>query len=175
MRSPRLRAPARLLALGATTLAFGACVGATPAPVDPLDSIRDRAADPAATGETVAHLLLAELLAPGGNAERVKSARKRLDSLGGDAQKGLYASLGRAVDDEMHGHFRAAATAHLDALVAARTSPFPDAPLIAWYAANHLLNLRAGVADLWATARPVVQYTLDHPGQIGWRARGELV
>lgn len=175
MRPRLLRASARLLALGATTLAFGACVGATPAPVDPLDSIRERAADPAATGETVAHLLLAELLAPGGTAERAKGARKRLDSLGGDAQKGLYASLGRAIDDEMHGHFRAAANAHLDAIVAARSSLFPDAPLIAWYAANHLLNLRAGVSDLWATARPVVQYTLDHPGQIGWRARGELV
>ena len=175
MRPRLLRASARLLALGAATVAFGACAGATPAPVDPLDSIRTRAADPAADGETVAHLLLGELLAPGGTAERAKSARKRLDSLGGDAQKGLFGSLARAIDDEMHGHFRAAATAHLDAIVAARTSPLPDASLIAWYSANHLLNLRAGVADLWATARPVVQYTLDHPGQIGWRARGELV
>ena len=41
----------------------------------------------------------------------------------------------------------------LDAIVAARSSLFPDAPLIAWYAANHLLNLRAGVSDLWATRR----------------------
>ena len=87
---------------------------------------------------------------PGGTAERAKSARKRLDSLGGDAQKGLFGSLARAIDDEMHGHFRAGATAHLDAIVAARTSPLPDASLIAWYAANHLLNLRAGFADLWA-------------------------
>jgi len=148
MRPRLLRASARLLALGAATVAFGACAGATPAPVDPLDSIRTRAADPAADGETVAHLLLGELLAPGGTAERAKSARKRLDSLGGDAQKGLFGSLARAIDDEMHGHFRAAATAHLDAIVAARTSPLPDASLIAWYSANHLLNLRAGVADL---------------------------
>jgi tetratricopeptide (TPR) repeat protein len=175
MRPRLLRASARLLALAATTVAFGACAGATPAPADPLDAIRSRAADPAADGETVAHLLLDELVAPGGTAERAKGARKRLDAMGGDAQKGLFASLARAIDDEIHGHFRSAATAHLDAIVAARTSPLPDAPLIAWYAANHLLNLRAGVADLWATARPVVQYTLDHPGQIGWRARGELV
>ena len=70
MRPRLLRASARLLALGAATVAFGACAGATPAPVDPLDSIRSRAADPAADGETVAHLLLGELLAPGGTAER---------------------------------------------------------------------------------------------------------
>ncbi|MFS8070884.1 MAG: hypothetical protein ACMG6S_31340, partial [Byssovorax sp.] len=173
---PRLlRAAARLLALGAVTLSFGACAAATPAPVDPLDAIRHDAADPSANGEAVARLLLGELLVPGGTATRAKDARKRLDALGANAQKGLFASLGRAIDDEVHGRFRSAATAHLDALVAARSSLHQDAPLIAWYAANHLLNLRASVADLWATARPVVQYTLDHPGQIGWRARGELV
>jgi cellulose synthase operon protein C len=175
MRPRLLRAAARLLALGAVTLAFGACAAATPAPVDPLDYLRNNAADPAAGSEAVARLLLGELLVPGGTAEHARSARKRLDSLGAEAQKGLYAALARAVDDEAHGHFRSAAAAHLDALAAARSSANPDAPLIAWYASNHLLNLRSGVSDLWATARPVVNYTLDHPGQIGWRARGELV
>lgn len=175
MRPRLLRAAARLFALGAVTLAFGACASATPAPVDPLDAIRHDAADPSANGEAVARLLLGELLVPGGTAARAKDARKRLDALGANAQKGLFASLARAIDDEVHGRFRSAATAHLDALVAARSSLHQDAPLIAWYSANHLLNLRASVADLWATARPVVQYTLDHPGQIGWRARGELV
>ncbi len=175
MRSRLLRAAARLLALGAVTLSFGACAAATPAPVDPLDAIRRDAADPSANGEAVARLLLGELLVPGGTATRAKDARKRLDALGANAQKGLFASLARAIDDEVHGRFRSAATAHLDALVAARSSLHQDAPLVAWYAANHLLNLRASVADLWATARPVVHYTLDHPGQIGWRARGELV
>jgi len=175
MRPRLLRASARLLALGAVTLAFGACGGATPAPASPLDVIRSDASDPTAGGEAVGRLLLGELLVPGGTAARAKDARKRLDSLGGSAQKGLFASLARAIDDEAHGHFRSAAAAHLDALAAARSSGVPDAPLVGWYAANHLLNLRASVADLWATARPVVQFTLDHPGQIGWRARGELV
>ncbi len=175
MRHRLLRASARLLALGAVTLAFGACAGATPAPASPLDAIRSNAADPAAGGEAVGRLLLGELLVPGGTAARAKDAGKRLGSLGKDAQKGLFASLARAIDDEAHGHFRSAAAAHLDALAAARSSGDPDAPLIAWYAANHLLNLRASVSDLWATARPVVQFTLDHPGQIGWRARSELV
>jgi hypothetical protein len=59
MRPRLLRASARLLALGAVSLAFGACAGATPAPQDPLDAIRGRAADPAASGETVARATMA--------------------------------------------------------------------------------------------------------------------
>ncbi|HLM74926.1 MAG TPA: hypothetical protein VK459_19590, partial [Polyangiaceae bacterium] len=87
----------------------------------------------------------------------------------------MLASLARAVDDEAHGRFQSAAAAHLDALVAARQSAHPDAPLVAWFCANHLLGLRGSVSGLWDKARDVVEQTIRSPGKIGWRARGELV
>src|SRR5208337_2580885 len=74
-----------------------------------------------------------------------------------------------------HGRFRSAALAHLDAVAVARSSQHPDAHLVAWFASNHLLGLRQGVADLWSRARDVVKTTIDQPGNVGWRARGELV
>ena len=35
--------------------------------------------------------------------------------------------------------------------------------------------LRQGVADLWSAARELVKKTIEQPGNVGWRARGELV
>jgi tetratricopeptide (TPR) repeat protein len=156
-----------LLALGS-----GAC-GAAPT-TDPLESIRAVAAE-SGTGEPVGRLLLGELLVPGGSPARAIAARARLEGMGDDAKKGLFASVARAFDDEVHGRMRSAALAHLDAVVAARTSSHPDAALVAWFSSNHLLALRQAVADLWTSARDVVKQTVDHPGNAGWRARGELV
>jgi tetratricopeptide (TPR) repeat protein len=169
----------RAVACAAALFSFaslGAC--GAPAPMgaaDPLEAMRREAATQPADGEAAGRLLLGELLAPGGSAAKVIEARKRLDALGPAAQKGLFASLARAVDDEGHGRFRAAALAHIDSIAAARISPHPDAPLVAWFAANHLINLRSSVANLWAQGRDVVLLALDHPGHIGWRARSELV
>jgi cellulose synthase operon protein C len=167
------RAALRVAAAVALVFALGACAG-MPAPVDPLEALRSAAAG-AADGEAVGRLLLGELYAPGGSPERAAAARKRLEGLGDEAKKGLFASLARAVDDEAHGHFRSAAMAHLDAVAAARSSQHPDAPLVAWFASNHLLGLRQSVADLWSSARDVVKKTIEQPGRAGWRARGELV
>lgn len=166
----------RALGCAATFLALAACgAPATMAPVDPLEAMRREASLLPSDGEATGRLLLGELIAPGGTAAKAIETRKRLDALGPVAQKGLFAALARAVDDEGHGRFRGAALAHVDAIAAARTSTHPDAPLIAWYSANHLINLRASVANLWAQAREVVLLALDHPGHIGWRARSELV
>jgi tetratricopeptide (TPR) repeat protein len=174
MRLRLPRAAVRLVAAAATVLALGACTSLPSAPADPLEALRGAAAD-AAGGEAVGRWLLGELLVPGGTKERATAARQRLEGLGEGAKKGLFASLARAVDDEAHGRFRAAALAHLDAVEAARSSQHPDAHLVAWYASNHLLALRQGVADLWSTARKLIKETIDQPGNIGWRARGELV
>jgi tetratricopeptide (TPR) repeat protein len=168
-----LRAGARACAAALVITALGAC-SATPPPADALTSYRAAAAE-ARDGEVVGRWLLGELFAPGGDPARVVEARKRLAALTPEAQKGLFASLARAADDEAHGKFRSAALAHLDAVAAARTSDHPDAPLVAWWATNHLLGLRAGVADLWSQGRDLVKKTIEQPGNIGWRARGELV
>lgn len=153
--------------------AAGAC-GSAPTPVDPLSALRE-AADEVRDGESAGRWLLGEMYAAGGSPEKVIEVRKRLDAMSAEAKKGLFASLARAVDDEAHGRFRGAAVAHLDALAAARVSDHPDAPLVAWFATNHLLGLRGGVSDLWPLARDLVKRTIEQPGNVGWRARGELV
>lgn len=164
----------RLLAAAGLLFAAVACGGAaTPPPVDPLQAMRD-AASQSSDGEVVGRWLLGELLVPGGDPARAQRARKRLDELT-PAAKGMFAALGRAIDDEGHGRFRSAASAHLDALVAARQSAHPDAPLVAWFSANHLVALRASVSGLWDKAAPIVERTIQSPGKIGWRARGELI
>ncbi|AUX25847.1 hypothetical protein SOCEGT47_064000 [Sorangium cellulosum] len=162
----------RLAGAATLALALGAC-GAASAPraPDPIASLREAGAH-ATDGEVVGRWLLGELLVPGGTPAGVKAARKRLDELGA---KTMLASLGRAIDDEGHGRNARAAMAYLDALAAARVSAHPDAPLVGWFAANHLLALRSSVAGLWEKAREVVLRAIDHPLHLGWRARGELV
>lgn len=175
MRIRPLRAAARVLSLGAAVLAIGACgAAAVPTPEAPLAAMRREGAS-SSDGEAVGRWLLGELFAPGGSSAGVKQARRRLEGLGAPAQKGMFSAFARAVDDDNHGHFRAAAAAYLDAIAASRSSTHADAPLVAWYAASHLLGLRSSVAGLWSQGREIVRKTLDHPGNIGWRARGELV
>ncbi|WP_437620727.1 hypothetical protein [Sorangium sp. So ce1151] len=174
MRAPRPTSALLRLAGAATlALALGACgVATTPRPPDPIASLRDAAVH-STDGEVVGRWLLGELLVPGGTPAGVKAARKRLDGL--DAKKTMFASLGRAIDDEGHGRNARAAAAYLEALDAARLSAHPDAPLVGWLAANHLLGLRSSVVGLWKKSREVVLRAIDRPGNLGWRARGELV
>src|SRR5688572_5326477 len=128
-----LRSPARCFRLFIALVflvALSACGGAVQTtPADPLKTIRE-AAEQSSDGEVVGRWVLGELLIPGGDPARVTAARKRLDALT-PRQAGMFASLARAIDDEAHGRFRSAAAAHLDALVAARKSAHPDAPLVA--------------------------------------------
>ncbi|MCC6552389.1 MAG: hypothetical protein IT372_05120 [Polyangiaceae bacterium] len=191
MRARRLLAAAtRLAAAAVLALSLGACGAAPPpTPADPLRALRDEAAA-SRDGEVVGRWLLGELLVPGGKPAAAKAARKRLDQIaarsrsdarGSGSPDGalrpepLFASLARAVDDEAHGRFQSAALAYVDAVAAARQSRHPDAPLVAWLSASHLLGLRHSVAGLWQKVRNVVVQSIDHPGNIGWRARGELV
>jgi len=174
MRARLLRASARLIAASALALSLGACAAAPAAPVDPLKAARDAAAT-SADGEVIGRWLLDEMFAPGGDAARAKAARDRLDKLAPAAQKSLFASLARAIYDHDHGRFQHAALAHIDAIDAAVSSQRPDAPLVAWYSANQLLRLRASVANLWDKAQSTVMRAIDHPGNLGWRARGELI
>ncbi|MDC0748778.1 hypothetical protein [Polyangium mundeleinium] len=169
---PRLIAAIARIATAATLVAaLGACGSAVPkTAADPIEAMR---ADASASqdGEVLGRWLLGELLVPGGDAARAREARGKLDKA---SNKGLYASLARAVDDETHGRFRAAALAHLDAVSAARTTDHPDAPLVGWYAASHLLRLRSSVPGIWDLAKDTVLRTIDQPGHIGWRARSDL-
>lgn len=171
MRSRSIAALVRLALASALVVSLGACGAGVPKQAaDPIDVMRT-SATASQDGEVLGRWLLGEMLVPGGDAKRAKDARARLDKA---QNKGLFGSLARAVDDEIHGHFRSAALAHLDAVDAARTSDHPDAPLVAWYSANHLLRLRSSVTGLWENGREIVLRSIDQPGHIGWRARSEL-
>ena len=100
-----------------------------------------------------------------------RGARK-LDKLPHD---GLYGSLARAIDDGGHGNLDSAADAYLSAIRASRSSSDPRAPLVAWFSTNHLLGLAPNVSGLWAKRSKIVDEGIEHPGSMGWRARGELV
>jgi hypothetical protein len=63
----------------------------------------------------------------------------------------------------------------LRAAQAAKGAPGPLAPMVGWFAVNHLLTLDPAVPALWKEAKPWVLASLDAPGNLGWRARGELV
>ncbi|WP_437587998.1 hypothetical protein [Sorangium sp. So ce1000] len=173
MRAPRpLSTLVRLAGAASLALALGACSAVTaPGAKDPIASLRDAGAH-STDGEVVGRWLLGELLVPGGSPAGAREARKRLEGIGA---KSMLASLGRAIDDQEHGRNARAATAYLEALDAARVSAHPDAPLVGWFAANRLLGLRSSVAGLWKKSRDVVLRAIDHPGNLGWRARGELV
>ncbi|MEO8876167.1 MAG: hypothetical protein ABI461_11315, partial [Polyangiaceae bacterium] len=103
-------------------------------------------------GETIGRWALAEMIMPGGNAAQAKAARGRLEKE--KNEKGLYASLARAVYDEEHGAPRTAADAYVSAIEAARESRDPGAPLVAWFSASHLHDLRGSVAELYSKERP---------------------
>jgi tetratricopeptide (TPR) repeat protein len=116
--------------------------------------------------------LLREMLSPGGDAASALRARGRLDALG---TGGMYAALGRGLDDALHGRLAAAAEHYLEAVRAARDSGDARAPLIAWFAANRGVSLSRDAPDLWKSWKPFVERAITDPRAIGWRARGELV
>lgn len=122
--------------------------------------------------DVVGRWLLAELVAPEGNAKQARTARARLDELGAH---GMYADFARGLDDSAHGQLEEAAQHFLDAVVAAGDSGEPAAPLIAWYAAREAQSHSYLKTGFWKTARDKVLGTINQPGSIGWRARGELV
>jgi len=136
--------------------------------VDSARSAGQRSTD----GETVGQWLLYELVSKGGDVSKAKEARAKLEKLPHD---GLYGSLARAIDDGGHGNLDSAADAYLGAIRASRSSSDPRAPLVAWFSTNHLLGLAPNVSGLWAKGSKIVDEGIEHPGSMGWRARGELV
>jgi cellulose synthase operon protein C len=166
------RLGAWLLLLGVACTTVSGCGGAAPAPRDPLSAARDDA-KLSNDADVVGRWLLAELLAPGGNLEQARQARKRLDAL--DPSRHVFGALALAIDDEAHGALTKAARSYLDVLQQARTYDGPEAPLVAWFATSRLVRLRPSVAGLWADARALVESAIDDPGRIGFRARGDLV
>jgi tetratricopeptide (TPR) repeat protein len=167
------RASMVALAMG-TSLAFGACGGAnqaSPSTAAQLATLRDDARS-SRDGEVVGRWLLAELFAPGGTADQAASAKKRLEGIG---HAGMYASLGLAVEAELHGAPRPAAEAYIAALKGAQRSADPDAPLVAWYASHHLLGLRGAVSELYTQHKAEIEALITSPGSLGWRSTTELV
>ncbi len=121
--------------------------------------------------ETVGKWVLAERLAPGGDAKRAVVAEKRLHDLGG---KGLYASLARGITAEERGVPREAADGYAATLVAAQASDDPIAPIAGWYAANQLRSFRQSVSGLYKTYEATIATLIASPGHLGWRAVNEL-
>ncbi|HKQ69164.1 MAG TPA: hypothetical protein VJT73_07490, partial [Polyangiaceae bacterium] len=117
--------------------------------------------------------LLYELVGKGGDVAKAKEARVKLDKVA--PQGGMYASLARAIDDGEHGKVEPAVASYLATVRAARSSPDPRAPLVAWFATNHLMGLAPNVSGLWSKENGAVTDAIEHPGFMGWRARGELV
>lgn len=165
------QAPRRLAMLALVAVLASGCVGTLETPPSWIDSTRLAAQgsdDPAVLGRW----LLGELLAPGGDAKRMRLARLRLDELG---VQGGPAALARAVDYDLHGRFREASDSYLRLLAGARDDQAAEAPLVAWMAANRLVSLAPAVPALWPKARALVESLIARPGWTGWRARGELV
>jgi tetratricopeptide (TPR) repeat protein len=164
---------ARALLAGAVLVVPLACGGRAAAPgAQPSTEAARRAGQRSNDAEEVGRWALYELVAKGGDTAKAREARARLDKLPGD---GMYASLARAIADGGHGHIDAAAKSYLAVVRAARNSRDPRAPMVAWFATNHLLGMSPNVAGLWEKAAPIVEDAIAHPGSIGWRARGELV
>jgi tetratricopeptide (TPR) repeat protein len=152
--------------------ALGGCRGATSREAASPSLSQMRAEDRASgDGEEVGRWALNEMLAPGGTAEQATAARARLDQV---PHQGMWASLARAMFDENHGDPRSAAESYLSALRATVASPDERAPLVGWFAARHLLGLRASVTDLYTKHRDALEAVLAQPGHAGWRAVAEL-
>lgn len=165
----RRRAGAAVLAL---SCAMAACGGAAPRATTAVALTELRAQGRTSSdGETVGRWLLDEMLAPGGTAAGAEQARARLDKT---EKKGLYAALGAGMHDETHGQPGRAAQAYVAALLAARASEDPAAPLAAWYAAHRLVDLRSSVANLWERHKDPLTQVMKAPGRVGWRAVATL-
>ncbi|MDF2696653.1 MAG: Cell division protein FtsK, partial [Labilithrix sp.] len=167
--------------LGAAVLAtvLGACGGAAPEAKTPvaLSKLRSQGKS-SSDGEVVGRWLLDEMFAPGGTAKGAEEARVRLLANKGDKKAttggGLYASIGGAMWDEMHGSPKRAAQGYVAALGHAKKSEDQAAPLVAWLATHHLVGLRGSVSNLWKDNAGALEAVIAAPGHIGWRALAEL-
>ena len=162
----------RLTALAAVTLLCAAsCSHRGAKNVAPSLAELRKAAAESDDPELQGRWLLAELIAPGGDARRALEARKKL---GETREGGVLAPLARGVDDWVHGRLRTAPEHFMQATRAARISGDPHASLLAWFAARQAYVLRHDAPGLWQRWRSFVEEALNAPLNLGWRARGEL-
>ena len=168
----RIVARIKNAALAAGVVGALAACGGAPSANTPADLKDVRAsAKGSADGEKTGRWLLDEMLAPGGTSKNADDARAQLERA---KDKGLYASIGGGLYDEVHGAPRKAAQQFVAALVAAKKSDDPAAPLAAWFASHHLVGLRGSVANLWQENRATLLPLIEAPGHIGWRSLAEL-
>ena len=160
-----------VVALLLLALCCAGCAGAQKRPPSELESLRDAGAR-SNDAEVVGRLLLAELLSPGGRADRAKAARARLDRIG---RGGMLAHLARGLDDAVHGRLTTTSDHYLHAAREARVSPQPIAPLIAWFSINQATAYRFDGDRLYERWAPFVKTALAEPRALGWRARADLV
>ncbi|HET9933747.1 MAG TPA: hypothetical protein VFQ35_23750, partial [Polyangiaceae bacterium] len=104
------------------------------------------------------------------DAKQASAARKAL----GETSRGAYAELARAIDDSVHGRLKNVASRYMAVVEAVRREDHPDAPLIAWFAAQQASIYRHSDPKLFERYRPFLEAALKAPKNIGWRARAEL-
>lgn len=175
---PRLgRARPRLMILSLAAWMCGAsfaCSGNAPnaqVPRDPLADLRAHAPrNP--TADSSAQWLLAELLAPGGDAKLAMRAREQLDRI---AEPTLHGHLAKALDDTVHGRLARAPDHFLRSAALAAHSAEADAPLLAWYAIERAVALRGNTEGLFERWRDWIETMLEQPNRLGYRARDLLV
>src|SRR5690606_13674315 len=79
-------------------------------------------------------------------------------------------------DPERVGRWLLAELRHyLSAVRAPRTWDHPNAPLVAWFAAQQAMSLRGHARDLFEANTELVDAARNDPRHLGWRARGELL
>jgi tetratricopeptide (TPR) repeat protein len=166
-KTARFIAVAGALAFASFTQGCGPSIDE--APPRTLADLRKDAKD-ASDKEVLGDWLFAELLAPGGDAQKAALARGKLGADGG----GMRANTARALYDEIHGDPAKAADAYVAALTAASVSAEPEAPLYGWFATHHLLGLRGQVTGLYKRHAGTLNRLIDSPRNIGWRAAAEL-
>lgn len=136
-----------------------------------LSEIR-KSAETSSDASVVEAWLLEELLAPGGDAQRAKKARTRLDEVGA---RGMWAQLARGLDDSAHGRLKSAPDHFLEAVKAARESSDPFAPLLAWFAVEQAVALEHNADKLYDRWKKWVVAAIAEPKGLGFRARTALV
>lgn len=141
---------------------------------DPPKTLADLRSDAPKSGDPdeLGAWLFSEMVSLGGDAGRARQARAALDQTKGG---GMIAHVARGLDDALHGRLAAAPGHYLEAVKAARDSGDARAPLVAWFAANRAVSLSHVAPGLWQRWKPFVESAIQDPGNIGWRARSELV
>jgi tetratricopeptide (TPR) repeat protein len=157
------------IAIGLGMGAEGCGPGLDEAPPKTLADLRGDAKD-STDKEVLGDWLFAEMVAPGGDAQKAALARGKLGTDGG----GMHANVARGLYDEIHGEPAKAADAYVNALAAASISPEPEARLYGWFTTHHLLGLRGQVTGLYKRHAGTLAQLVESPRNIGWRAAAEL-